>query len=47
LKVLPINDADVSKSGVPLQPGGSMTFGGVTVTFVSRDATVDRVRIVR
>jgi len=47
LKVLPINDSDSNKGGVPLQPGGSLTFNGVTVTVVSRDAAGDRVRVVR
>jgi M6 family metalloprotease-like protein len=47
LKVLPINDADLSKANAPLQPGGSLTFGGVTITYVSRDAAGDRVRVVR
>jgi M6 family metalloprotease-like protein len=47
LKVLPINDADTNKSSAPLQPGGSLTFAGVTVTFVSQDASGDRVRVVR
>jgi hypothetical protein len=30
-----------------LQPGGSITSNGVTVTFVSRDANGDLVRIAR
>ena len=47
LKVLPINDADMSKANAPLQPGGSLSFGGATVTYVSRDANGDRVRVVR
>jgi len=47
LKVLLINDADTNKSTAPLQPGGSLTYAGVTVTFVSQDATGDRVRVVR
>jgi M6 family metalloprotease-like protein len=47
LKVLPINDADVSKAGVTVQPGGSITFNGVTVSVVSRDPNGDLIRIVR
>ena len=47
LKVLPINDADSNKGSVPLQPGGSVAFSGVTVTVVSRDASGDRVRVTR
>jgi M6 family metalloprotease-like protein len=47
LRVLPINDNDTNKGTAPLQPGGSITFNGVTVTFVSRDASGDLVRVVR
>jgi hypothetical protein len=47
LKVLPINDTDTNKGTAPLRPGGSLTFGGVTVTFVSQDASGDRVRVLR
>jgi M6 family metalloprotease-like protein len=47
LKVLPINDGDTNKGSVTVQPGGSLTFSGVTVTVVSRDANGDRVRITR
>jgi len=47
LRVLPINDADASKASAPLQPGQSLSSGGVTVTFVSQDASGDRVRVVR
>lgn len=47
LKVLPINDADASKASATLQPGASLSFSGVTVTYVSQDATGDRVRVVR
>ncbi len=47
LKVLPINDADTNKGTAPLGIGRSLTFGGVTVTFVSQDAAGDHVRVVR
>ena len=47
LKVLPLNDADSSKGGAPLQVGQSLSSGGVTVTLVSQDANGDRVRVVR
>ena len=47
LKVLPINDADANKSTAALLPGGSVTLGSVTVTFLSQDANGDRVRVVR
>ena len=47
LKVLPINDSDISKSCVTLQPGGSLTFNGVTITLVSRDANGDLVRVLK
>ncbi len=47
VKVLPINDADVAKGTAPLSVGGSLTYNGVTITFVSTDATGDRVRIAR
>jgi M6 family metalloprotease-like protein len=46
LKVLPIDDTDANKGTAPIRPG-SITFNGVTVTFVSADASGDRVRIVR
>jgi hypothetical protein len=46
LKVLPIDDTDANKGSAPLRPV-SITFNGVTVTFVSADASGDRVRIVR
>jgi M6 family metalloprotease-like protein len=45
--VLPVNAADLNKGGAPLQPGLSLTHGGVTVNFVSSDANGDRVRVVR
>lgn len=47
LKVLPINDADTNKSSAPLGVGQSITFGSVTVTFVSQDAAGDHVRVSR
>ena len=47
LRVLPINDTDTNKGTAPLGPGGSITYGGVTVTFVSQDASGDRIRVVR
>lgn len=47
LKVLPINDADATKNSAALLPGASVTLGSVTVTFVSQDASGDRVRVVR
>jgi M6 family metalloprotease-like protein len=47
VKVLPINEADSNKSGVTLGVGASLTFGGVTVTFVSQDGSGDRVRVTR
>lgn len=47
LKVLPINNADANKSTAALLPGASVTLGTVTVTFVSQDASGDRVRVVR
>ena len=47
LKVLPINDADVNKTSAPMLVGQSLTFAGVTVTFVSQDATGDQVRVTR
>lgn len=47
LKVLPINDADTDKGTAPLQAGGSMTVGGVTVTFISGNGAGDSVRVVR
>ena len=47
LKVLPINDNDISKGTAPLQPGGSMTVGGVTITFLSTTSSGDVVRVTR
>jgi M6 family metalloprotease-like protein len=47
LKVLPINDGDSNKGATTLQPGGSLTYNGVTVSVVSRDANGDRVKISR
>jgi hypothetical protein len=47
LRVLPINDADGNKGSAPLQPGQSISSGGVTITFLSQDAGGDRVRVVR
>jgi M6 family metalloprotease-like protein len=47
LKVLPINDADPNKLSAPLGVGQSLTFRGVTVTFVSQDAAGDHVRATR
>ena len=47
LKVLPINDSDSNKGTAPLQPGGSTTLGAVTVSFLSQNASGDRVRVVR
>jgi M6 family metalloprotease-like protein len=47
LKVLPINDSDSNKGTAPLQPGGSLTLGAVTVSFLSQNASGDRVRVVR
>lgn len=47
LKVLPINDSDTSKGTAPLQVGGVMTVGGVTITYVSTDANGDKVRVTR
>jgi hypothetical protein len=47
LKVLPINDADANKNTAALLPGGSVTLGSVTVTFLSQDANGDGVRVVR
>ena len=47
LNVLPINDSDSNKGTAPLQPGGSLTLGAVTVSFLSQNASGDRVRVVR
>lgn len=47
LRVLPINDSDEIKATVPLQSGQSYSSAGVTITYLSQDATSDRVRIVR
>ncbi|HEX6693493.1 MAG TPA: M6 family metalloprotease domain-containing protein [Longimicrobiales bacterium] len=47
LKVLPINDLDSWKSSAPLLVGGTMSVGGVTITFVSTTAEGDVVRVVR
>lgn len=47
LKVLPINNADANKNSAALLPGASVMLGTVTVTFVSQDASGDRVRLVR
>lgn len=47
IQVLPIDDNDQSKGTAPLQPGGSITSNGVTVTFLSSDSTGDWVRISR
>jgi M6 family metalloprotease-like protein len=47
LKVLPINDADTRKLSAPLGIGQSLTFGDVTVTFVSQDSAGDHVRVTR
>lgn len=47
VRVLPINDADASKSSAPLTIGQAITFNGVTVTFVSQDAAGDHVRVTR
>jgi M6 family metalloprotease-like protein len=47
LRVLPLNDADGNKGSAPLQPGQSISSGGVTITLVSQDASGDRVRVVR
>lgn len=41
------NDADANKNTAVLLPGGSVTLGSVTVTFVSQDASGDRVRVLR
>jgi hypothetical protein len=41
------NDADANKNTAVLLPGGSVTLGSVTVTFVSQDANGDRVRVLR
>jgi M6 family metalloprotease-like protein len=45
LRVLPINDTDEFKATVPLQPGQTYSSGGVTITYLSQDATGDRVRV--
>lgn len=47
LKVLPLNHADANKNTAALLPGGSVTLGSVTVTFLSQDANGDGVRVVR
>ena len=47
LKVFPLNDIDSSKGTAPLQLGQSVSSGGVTITFLSQDASGDRVRVVR
>jgi hypothetical protein len=47
IRVLPINDADLVKGTVTLQPLGALSYRGVTVTVLSRDSTGDRVRVVR
>ena len=47
LKVLPINDGDSNKGSAPLQPGQSVSSGGVTITYLSQDTSGDRVRVVR
>jgi hypothetical protein len=47
LKVLPINDADGNKGSAPLQPGQSLSSGGVTITYLSQEAAGDRNRVVR
>jgi M6 family metalloprotease-like protein len=47
IKVLPINDTDTIKGSAPLQQGGSVTLGAVTVTYLSQSASGDRVRVVR
>lgn len=47
LKVLPVYDADANKNTAALLPGGSVTLGSVTVTFLSQDPSGDRVRVVR
>jgi M6 family metalloprotease-like protein len=47
LRVLPINDTDTNKGTATLQAGGSLTYNGVTVTFLSQTSTGDRIRVVR
>jgi M6 family metalloprotease-like protein len=47
LRVLPINDGDGNKGTAPLQPGQSISSGGVTITYLSQDAGGDRIRVVR
>ena len=47
LQVLPLNDADAIKGSAPLQPGQSLSSGGMTITYLSQETAGDRVRIVR
>lgn len=47
LKVLPIDDSDTNKGSAPLRVGGAITFGGVTITYVSTDSNGDQVRVTR
>ena len=47
LRVLPLNDGDGHKGSAPLQPGQSISSGGVTITYLSSDGAGDRVRVVR
>ncbi|MFT3691625.1 MAG: hypothetical protein QM831_00705 [Kofleriaceae bacterium] len=45
VKVLPIDDSDLTKLGVLLQPTHALTYGGVTVTFSASDAAGAHVTI--
>lgn len=47
IRVLPIDDADLVKGTVTLQPLGALSYRGATVTVLSRDSAGDRVRVVR
>jgi M6 family metalloprotease-like protein len=47
VRVLPINDADVSKATAPLAVGATLTYGTVTVKFVSQDGAGDHVEVRR
>ena len=47
LRVLPINDVDLSKGGATLTAGRTVTYQGITVTVVGSDASGDEVQVVR
>ena len=47
IRVLPINDADLTKGSAPLTAGRSLTHEGVTVTVVSSDGSGDVVTVSR